>query len=407
MSGLSRPPFPAPAGTSPVSAAGWDAGIQCLETKRPGLTELRLVARPAVSSTGLVEQAGSMYENLLNALRSHGARPSDIVTEKIFLSDVASQTVPALAVRRRYLHREDAGAAGAPALSIVGQPPALGGRLCEVQAFVVAPSGGGRPLGRSVADLPAGVTGRVIEDDELRQVFLSGFTGGSPGDRTSFAAQASSVFSKAVSSLTPHGLGLRDVVRTWIYLDDIDRDYDALNRVRRETFARYGVSPAPASTGIKGHAYPPDRLCAMDLLAIEPIDSVRVRTLHAPTMNEAPSYGSDFCRGMTVQTRTRRTLYLSGTASIDTAGEVVSVGDIEGQVDRMLLNVEQLLAFEGATFGNLVTAITYLKRPEYAGAFREAAARRGFSEGIPNTLCVADVCRPEWLCEIEGIAVTS
>ncbi len=407
MTRLSRPPLPPSLDDSPATSAGWEAATQCLTTSRPGATELRMVARPTVGSVGFAEQTASMYENLLCALRSHGARPSDIVTEKIFLSDVATRTEEILATRRQHLHRQDAGAAAAPALSIVGQPPALAGRGCEMQAFVVIPSRGRRSAGRPVRGLPAGVTGRAIEDDELRQLFLSGFTGGSPGDGADFVSQATSTFSRAAAALVPHGLGFRDVVRTWLYVDDIDWDYDALNRVRRETYARYGVSPSPASTGIQGHLYPPDRLCGMDLLAIEPLDRVRVRTLHSPTMNEAPSYGADFCRGMTVETRTRRTLYLSGTASIDTDGNVVSVGDIEGQVERMLLNVEQLLAFEGATFGDLVTTITYLKRPGYAGAFRAAAARRGFGERIPNTLCVADVCRPEWLCEIEGIAVTS
>ena len=83
-----------------------------------------------------------------------------------------------------------------------------------------------------------------------------------------------------------------------------------------------------------------------------------IRSYYAPTMNEAPSYGADFCRGMTVETRSRRTIYLSGTASIDTAGRVVCMGDIEGQVDRMLLNVRELLAYEGASPDDLVARIT-------------------------------------------------
>jgi enamine deaminase RidA (YjgF/YER057c/UK114 family) len=71
----------------------------------------------------------------------------------------------------------------------------------------------------------------------------------------------------------------------------------------------------------------------------------------------------------------------------------------------MLLNIQQLLAEQGAGFRHLVSAITYLKRAEDLPAMLEVCHRRGFPENIPNTFCVADVCRPEWLCEMEAIAV--
>ena len=44
----------------------------------------------------------------------------------------------------------------------------------------------------------------------------------------------------------------RDVVRTWIYLREMDRDYGDLNRARREFFEARGIDPVPASTGIGG-----------------------------------------------------------------------------------------------------------------------------------------------------------
>ena len=103
----------------------------------------------------------------------------------------------------------------------------------------------------------------------------------------------------------------------------------------------------------------------------------------------------------------RSLVYISGTASIDEQGNVVHIGDIEGQVNRMLLNVEQLLKGQGATVNDLVSAITYLKEPSFMQPFRDVCRRRKFPERIPNTLCVAEVCRPDWLCEMEAIAVLS
>ena len=68
--------------------------------------------------------------------------------------------------------------------------------------------------------------------------------------------------------------------------------------------------------------------------------------------------------------------YVSGTASIDTEGRVVHVGDIKGQVDRMLSNVEQLLEVQKVTTDDMVTAITYLKEPQFLDAFYEGTTQQ-------------------------------
>jgi enamine deaminase RidA (YjgF/YER057c/UK114 family) len=245
----------------------------------------------------------------------------------------------------------------------------------------------------------------VVEAGDRRYVFLANLTGGRPGDALDFTGQAASMFEDAETVLTREGLSFRDVVRTWIYLSDIERDYDDLNRARRIFFQARGVVPCPASTGIQGRVAPPGRGCGLDLVALAGRGPFQVRPIHASTMNEAPSYGSDFSRGMQVTAGDRAVIYVSGTASIDTEGRVVHVGDPAGQADRMLLNIQQLLAEQGAGFRHLVSAITYLKRAEGLPPMLEVCRRRGFPLQIPNTFCVADVCRPEWLCEMEAIAV--
>jgi len=132
---------------------------------------------------------------------------------------------------------------------------------------------------------------------------------------------------------------------------------------------------------------------------------LQVEVMRASTMNEAPKYGSSFSRGMKVTWEDRGFAYVSGTASIDTRGEVVHVGDLEGQVQRMLLNVEQLLGTYGLGPKNIVTLITYLKEPEFLNTFYRVYSETAFPKDAPHTVVRADVCRPEWLCEIEAIAV--
>ncbi len=97
-------------------------------------------------------------------------------------------------------------------------------------------------------------------------------------------------------------------------------------------------------------------------------------------------------------------LHVSGTASIDEAGRTAHPGDFEAQADRMLVNVAALLEGQGATFGDVVSAVTYLKRPADAGRLREKLHEAGF-EGFPNALVAAPICRPELLCETEALAV--
>jgi enamine deaminase RidA (YjgF/YER057c/UK114 family) len=245
----------------------------------------------------------------------------------------------------------------------------------------------------------------VVEAGGARHLFLSGITGGIAGDRMAFPGQASAMLMNSEEVLAREGFSFRDVIRTWIYLKDIDSQYSDLNACRRAFFTSHQVRPAPASTGIRGAVHPPDRTCGLDLRAISHDGRVKVRPIHAPTMNEAPVYGSDFSRGTCVTIEDRTVLYISGTASIDTTGHVIAPGDIEGQVDRMLVNVKALLEGQGAGWGDLVSAVTYLKRPEYRETFLRVCGRHGLPERIPSTTCVADICRPEWLCEMEAIAV--
>ena len=132
-----------------------------------------------------------------------------------------------------------------------------------------------------------------------------------------------------------------------------------------------------------------------------------VRTvMTSPTLNEAAQYGADFVRGMKVVEANKIALHVSGTASIDEQGRTAHVGDLEAQADRMFVNIAALLAGQGAGFGDVVSAITYLKHPADAARLRERIRAAGF-EGFPHALVEAPICRPDLLCETEALAVAA
>ncbi len=212
------------------------------------------------------------------------------------------------------------------------------------------------------------------------------------------------MFCAAERLLNQCGMGFRDVVRTWIHLRDIDRDYVALNKARRQFFTHRGVELRPASTGVQGIPLPDAHDFSVWLHAVQSSGPLDVTVMSTPSLNEAWSYGVDFSRGLRVAEANKVTLHISGTASIDDAGRSVHAGNFTAQVDRMLDNIASLLAEQGATFANLVSAITYLKNPSDAPALRAKYRERGF-DGFPCALVQAALCRPELLCETEAVAM--
>ena len=383
----------------------WNSATQVARIDGMGSTELYICARPTRDEGRFDDQARSMYDNLFEVLSEHGAGPRNVITEKVFFSDVDRQFRDLGEIRRDWYNRIMHTAEYLPATIFLHQPPCHPGRLCELQVYALFPTGDDEVKVRTLDGTPGLASGKVVEHRGVRHLYLTNLTGGEETDDLSFAAQAEDMFDRAEALLRREGLSFRDVVRTWIYVNSMERDYADLNRVRTRFFRQHGVRRLPASTGIQGATYPRERGCAMDLYTLAGDRPLEVVVMHAPTMDEASEYGSSFSRGMKVVREDRIVAYVSGTASIDNEGKVLHVGDIEGQVHRMLLNVEELLEAQNAAPDDIVTVITYLKEPKSLDLFYKVCEEHSFPKDAPNTVSVADVCRPEWLCEIEAIAV--
>ena len=78
--------------------------------------------------------------------------------------------------------------------------------------------------------------------------------------------------------------------------------------------------------------------------------------------------------------------------------------DFDAQANRMLLNISALLEGQGASFSDVVSAITYVKQAKDADRLRAIFQDAGFS-GFPIAMVEATVCRPELLCETEALAL--
>src|SRR5262249_9372495 len=185
-------------------------------------------------------------------------------------------------------------------------------------------------------------------------------TGNIYGSGEDVFEEAYDMFRVAEDLLADAGMSFGNIVRTWIHVRDIDRDYAALNKARREFFRRCGIERPPASTCVQGIPSSGAHDFSMSLHVATSHRGLAIATIHTPLLNEAWTYGADFSRGLRIAEANKVTLYVSGTASIDEAGRTVHVGDFEAQVDRMLDNIASLLARQGASFEDVASAVTYL-----------------------------------------------
>ena len=215
------------------------------------------------------------------------------------------------------------------------------------------------------------------------------------------------LFDKYLEVLKAQGLNLKDhCVRTWIYVRDIDTNYDGVVKARNDVFRQHGLSVDThfiASTGIGGRSMGKNVCVAIDFLTapqVQPDDLLFLKALDH--LNPTHEYGVAFERGVRVALPQKYEYFISGTASIDCHGEVINVGDVTKQAERLLENIEALLADGGATMDDVKYFIIYLRDLADASAI-EAYMQQAYPQ-VPRIITHAKVCRPAWLVEMECIA---
>ncbi len=224
------------------------------------------------------------------------------------------------------------------------------------------------------------------------------------------AEQAQLMFANTGRALKAHGMGYRNVVRTWIYLARLLAWYGDFNRVRTAHYQPAGLGVAggpafPASTGIQCRYEDED--CMMDVLALEsdgPACPVAHPIRRSPRQDQSFNYGSAFSRGTAIEMEGRRTVHISGTASINTAGESTHVGDAEMQSVETLLSISAILKEQGGGLQNITSATLFCKNREAWEAWERVTRLLGVP-ALPKICVLADVCRDDLLVEMEAVAV--
>ncbi len=109
---------------------------------------------------------------------------------------------------------------------------------------------------------------------------------------------------------------------------------------------------------------------------------------------------------LATQTTGGKLLHISGQVAQGLDGQTVGKGDVEKQVTQALENMKALVEQAGGKLTDVARIVVYLTSREHLPKVMEVR-RRYFKEPYPATtaVVVAGLANPEWMVEIEGLAV--
>ena len=340
--------------------------------------------------------------------------PAAITVQTVFLRDARDQAECAGLFAEHY-------AVKMPVTNFVAQQPCCGAALA-IEAWAIG--------GKSVRFDRYGPQTVAVSYEGLRWVHY----GGSVPSNEAYGlyAGATEGFCRMSQALEQAGSRFEHVVRTWFYLDGITEPegsssrYQELNRARKDFYSDTPFGRSLAERNGKHASYPASTGIGMDgaglvmgCLALETErDDVFLLPLENPQQTPAYDYPANrasqspkFSRAMALVAGDFVTTWISGTASIVNS-ETCHLGDIERQTEQTIANIERLIEPEnflvhglsgaGAGLSDLAKIRVYVKRWEDVKKCRAICERR-FGR-VPALYLVADICRPELLVEIEGVA---
>lgn len=344
----------------------------------------------------LSAQADDLYVQLQECLKMHEAGHCALLQARFYVSDAANQCEW---LRAHALVR---GLETTGVVSFVEQPPLCGAKVAVLLWFIESDA----PIVRRVEALPEGSL--VSLEAGSLTYYMQCVRFGDAVEADDAGWQTHRAFELHRKQLSARGLNLADHChRTWIYVRDVDRHYAAVVQARNEVFDKEGLTKDThyiASTGIGGAGESRKALVAIDFFSVLGLSAGQVGYLQAlDYLDPTHEYGVAFERGTYLDLPGGRHLFISGTASIDKHGQCVHRGDVLTQAGRLFLNIEKLLESGGAKLSDVRYFLVYLRDvADYAAVARYMRLR---FPSVPCLITEARVCRPEWLVEVECVAV--
>ncbi len=129
----------------------------------------------------------------------------------------------------------------------------------------------------------------------------------------------------------------------------------------------------------------------------------RIRRFNTAETYPEQSLDNDLCQAVVAGD----TVYLRGQIGQDLdTSETVGIGDVEAQAEKAMANIAMLLEEAGSELGDVVKVTIYLIDPRYREPVYRVVGR--WLKGVypvSTGLVVSALARPEWLVEIDAVAV--
>lgn len=312
-----------------------------------------------------------------------------------------------------------------PPTSIISQAPDNESIVLELTLLE------GLQPGELVTKETSGARWSVFRRDSTKLVFAAGLNAASNYD--DILQQSTSSFELAEQILRIERMSFSNVIRQWNYIAQITggtevdgksgQHYQIFNDVRSKYYGTVDfVNGYPAATGI-GMEWGG---VIIDFVAANS-DSIQSIGIKSPVQLDAYIYSkevlaenctmSDFSQTTPKFERARlvdicgaKWIFISGTAAI--IGQLSDhLNSVEHQTEMTIRNIQRLISAENIRRFGVETVvdpmITYLRvYVKYEDDFEtvKQICCKHFT-AIPLSFVVADICRPELLLEIEGLAV--
>ncbi|MCL1822300.1 MAG: Rid family hydrolase [Prolixibacteraceae bacterium] len=348
------------------------------------ITEYNLIISPQEVSD-FEAQVNTVKDGLRQFMDDRNISADAVFLRRFFISDAANQC-PLL---------EEMTKCDGP-VSIVEQPPLNG---CKVILWAILLAG------KNITKETAGNHG-IIRHNGYTHILSTQMHSGEFQNES--REQTDDIFCEYIHFLSKNQLTLKDnCLRTWLFVHDIDNNYRGMVNARNRIFSENGLdknSHFIASTGIEGRHPVAAVKVLMDAYAVDGLRGEQIKFLSAPShLNPTYEYGVAFERGTAIDYGDRRHIFISGTASIGSRGEILHNGDLTGQTARVFENIRALLKQAGADLNNVTCMIVYLRDIADYQLINKYMQQHYLS--IPHAIVLAPVCRPGWLVEVECVAV--
>lgn len=203
-------------------------------------------------------------------------------------------------------------------------------------------------------------------------------------------AQTARLFENMETVLSAAGAGFGDIVSSTSYMTSVlYRPTIAAARAER------GLTSSPHTLLVMSSLARPDLL--VEVAGVAVVDTEREVIQPVDVHDVSDRYAHAIRAGDTV--------YLSGQVALDPDGKLVGPGDIEAQATQVFENMRRVMAAAGGTLDDIVKITAYMTNVLYREGYGKARQAAGMAETPSTLIVVPSLALPEFLIEIEAVAV--